>query len=167
MIMSSAAISLRRIVDDPYFAPRTSDSSIHRKDLGIFFRPENLNLITPPDMNFEIIAGGEVKMYAGQIIEYRVEFLRGIRSLWLTEIAYVSDLEYFVDEQRVGPYRFWYHEHRFEKTVNGVKMTDHVTYVPPYGLLGDLVTTLWIRGKLEHIFDFRFQKINELFGRGK
>jgi ligand-binding SRPBCC domain-containing protein len=96
-----------------------------------------------------------------------VEFLRGIKSLWLTEIAHVCNLQYFVDEQRVGPYRFWYHQHRFEKIDNGVKMTDHVTYVPPFGVLGDLVTAVWIRGKLEHIFDFRFQKIDELFGGGK
>ena len=129
-----------------------------------FSNPNNLNPITPPDMNFEITAGGDLKMYEGQIIEYRVEFLRGIKSLWLTEIAYVRDLQYFVDEQRVGPYHFWYHEHRFEKAGNGVKMTDHVIFIPPYGLLGDLVTSIWIRGKLEHIFDFRFQKINEIFG---
>jgi ligand-binding SRPBCC domain-containing protein len=129
-----------------------------------FSDPNNLNRITPPDMNFEIVAGGDVKMFEGQIIEYRVEFLRGIRSLWLTEIAHVCDLQYFVDEQRAGPYRFWYHEHRFEKTPSGVKMTDRVTYIPPYGILGDLVTEIWIRSKLENIFDFRFQKINEIFG---
>lgn len=132
-----------------------------------FSEPKNLNAITPPDMNFEIIAGGDVKMYQGQLIEYRVEFIRGLKSLWLTEIAHVRDLQYFVDEQRVGPYRFWVHEHHFEKVAGGVKMTDHVTYVPPFGFLGDIITSLWIRGKLEHIFDFRFQKIKELFGSSK
>ncbi len=118
-------------------------------------------------MNFEIVAGGDVKMYEGQIIEYRVEFLRGVKSLWLTEIAHVRDLQYFVDEQRIGSYRFWYHEHCFEKMADGVKMTDHVTYAPPYGILGDLVNALWIRGRLEGIFDFRFEKIKYLFGSGK
>jgi ligand-binding SRPBCC domain-containing protein len=132
-----------------------------------FSDPKNLNLITPPDMNFEIIAGGNEKMYEGQIIEYRVEFLRGVKSPWLTEISHVGDLQYFVDEQRMGPYRFWYHEHRFEQTAGGVKMTDHLTYVPPFGVLGSLMTAIWIRGKLEHIFDFRFQKINELFQSGQ
>ena len=106
-------------------------------------------------------------MYEGQIIEYRVEFIRGLKSLWLTEITHVREREYFVDEQRVGPYRFWYHEHRFEKIADGVKMTDHVTYALPFGFLGDIVNAVWIRGKLERIFDFRFQKINELFGSSK
>jgi len=129
-----------------------------------FSEPKNLNAITPPDMNFEIVAGGEERMREGQMIEYRVEFLRGIKSLWLTEIAHVRELEYFVDEQRVGPYRFWYHEHRFEKMPGGVKMTDRVTYSAPLGFLGDIVTVFWIQKKLNHIFDFRYQKISEIFG---
>lgn len=129
-----------------------------------FCDPKNLNPITPPDMNFEIIAGGDEEMYAGQIIEYRVEFVHGIRSPWLTEIAHVRAYEYFVDEQRMGPYRFWYHQHRFELIANGVKMTDHVTYAAPFGLLGDLVHAIYIRNRLKTIFDFRHQKISEIFG---
>jgi ligand-binding SRPBCC domain-containing protein len=132
-----------------------------------FCDPKNLNEITPPDMNFEILVGGDQKMFEGQLIEYRVEFIRGIRSLWLTEIAHVRGCEYFVDEQRVGPYRFWYHEHRFERTDAGTKMTDHVTYVVPFAFLGDVVNALWIGKRLQHIFDFRHRKIVELFGEVK
>ena len=129
-----------------------------------FSAPQNLNDMTPPDMNFQIVMGGDVKMYEGQIIEYRVEFIRGIRSLWLTEIAHVREKEYFVDEQRVGPYRFWYHEHLFEKTSFGTKMTDHVTYVIPFGIIGDVLNSLWIGKRLQSIFEFRRKKIIELFG---
>jgi ligand-binding SRPBCC domain-containing protein len=129
-----------------------------------FSSPHNLNIITPPDMNFEIIAGGETKMYEGQIIEYRVEFIRGVRSPWLTEIAHVRANAYFVDEQRMGPYRFWYHEHRFEACADGVKMTDQVTYALPFGLLGEMVHAAWVRDRLNSIFDFRVRKIEELFG---
>lgn len=132
-----------------------------------FCDPENLNEITPSDMNFEIIHGGDVKMYEGQIIEYRVEFLRGVRSLWLTEIVHVREGEYFVDEQRVGPYRFWYHEHIFEKTEYGTKMTDRVTYVVPFGILGDILDKIWISRRLKNIFDFRMKKIIGLFGEMK
>ena len=134
---------------------------------GYFSAPQNLNDMTPPDMNFQIVMGGDVKMYEGQIIEYRVEFIRGIRSLWLTEIAHVREKEYFVDEQRVGPYRFWYHEHKFEPVAGGVKMTDHVTYAAPFGFLGDLVNAVWIRRRLDAIFDFRHRRIIELFGSVK
>ena len=132
-----------------------------------FCDPQNLNAITPPDMNFEILQGADAKMCPGQLIEYRVEFVRGIRSRWLTEIAHVRAGEYFVDEQRIGPYRFWYHEHGFQDTPAGTRMTDRVTYVVPFGVLGDLVNTFWIRKRLEQIFDFRRQKIGELFGEAK
>lgn len=110
-----------------------------------FATPANLNAMTPPDLDFEIVSGGEPPMYAGQLIEYRVRFLPFVRSRWLTEIAHVVDGRYFVDEQRIGPYRFWYHEHIFEPAEDGVQMTDRVTYALPFGILGDLVHVLWVR----------------------
>jgi ligand-binding SRPBCC domain-containing protein len=128
-----------------------------------FSDPGNLNEITPPDMNFEIIAGGEKKMYAGQLIEYRVEFIRGIRSLWLTEITQVREKEYFVDEQRIGPYRFWYHEHLFETVDGGVLVGDKVSYAIPFGLLGELVHLVYIKKRLDEIFNFRREKVAALF----
>ncbi len=131
---------------------------------AFFCDPRNLNTITPPDMNFEIITGGGVKMYEGQVIEYRVEFVRGVRSLWLTGITHVRENEYFVDEQRVGPYRFWYHEHVFEPGADGVKMTDRVAYTLPFGVLGDIVHAAWVGRRLKSIFDFRHGKIAEIFG---
>jgi ligand-binding SRPBCC domain-containing protein len=131
---------------------------------NFFADPRNLNNITPPDMNFEIVTGGDTPMYEGQIIEYRVEFLRGMRSLWLTEISHVREGSYFVDEQRIGPYRFWYHEHMFELQNDGVKMTDHVTYAVPYSPFGEVIHAFWIQKRLAGIFDFREQKIIELFG---
>jgi len=132
-----------------------------------FCNPKNLNEITPPGMNFAILRGGDVKMFEGQIIEYRVEFLHGMRSLWLTEISHVRDGEYFVDEQRLGPYQFWYHEHGFEAFPGGTKMIDRVTYVIPFGFLGDVLNAIWIKKRLEKIFDYRKQKIIELFGESK
>jgi ligand-binding SRPBCC domain-containing protein len=128
-----------------------------------FCDPQNLNQITPPDMSFEVVRGGDAKMYEGQLIEYRVEFTRGIRSLWLTEISHVREGKYFVDEQRLGPYRFWYHEHTFEETCSGTRMTDRVTYVVPYSFLGDFLQRVWINKRLNQIFEFRKKTIIELF----
>ena len=128
-----------------------------------FCDPRNLNEMTPPDMNFQIVSAASGPMSAGQLIEYRVEFIRGLRSLWLTEIAHVREGEYFVDEQRLGPYRFWYHEHVFAPQQGGTKMTDRVTYSIGFGPLGDLLHWLWIGRRLKGIFDFRAGKIKELF----
>ena len=129
-----------------------------------FATPHNLNEMTPDDMKFEIVHGGEEKMFQGQLIEYRVQFMPLIKSHWLTEIAHVDDQAYFVDEQRIGPYRFWYHEHRFEAVNGGTQITDQVTYALPFGFLGDILHALWVGRRLKGIFDFRKKKVGELFG---
>lgn len=131
-----------------------------------FCDPRNLNEMTPPDMKFVIITHPLEQMYAGQNIQYQVEFVPGLRSLWLTEIAHVREPEYFVDEQRIGPYRYWYHEHRFESVAGGTRMIDNVSYVIGFGLLGDLLNTIWIGARLKGIFDFRAQKIKDIFPMG-
>jgi ligand-binding SRPBCC domain-containing protein len=129
-----------------------------------FATPANLNTITPSDMEFEIVWGGECRMYAGQLIEYRVEVLPGWKTHWLTEIRHVREGQYFVDEQRTGPYRFWYHEHIFEPVPGGTQMKDHITYQVPFGVFGEVLHKLYIRTRLEAIFDFRHNKITEIFG---
>ena len=129
-----------------------------------FATPQNLNEMTPDDMKFEIVHGGEGKMSQGQIIEYRVQFMPFVKSLWLTEIAHVREGSYFVDEQRIGPYRLWYHEHHFEWVEGGTQITDQVTYVMPFGFLGDIVHAVWVKNRLKGIFDFRTKKVQELFG---
>lgn len=129
-----------------------------------FSDPCNLNAITPPDLHFEIMSGGAVRMTPGQLIEYRISLLPGWRSLWLTEIAHVREPHIFVDEQRLGPYRFWYHEHTFQPIPGGVRLGDRVRYALPFGLLGDLAHRLFVRRRLEAIFDFRRDRIAERFG---
>ncbi len=128
-----------------------------------FCDPRNLNAITPPDLNFTILTPDLPRMYQGQIVEYRVEFIKGIGSRWLTEIRQVVDHQYFVDEQRVGPYRLWYHEHHFTSTPAGVVMRDQVTYAVGFGPVGDLLAWAWIDCRLQEIFDYRRRVIAERF----
>jgi len=129
-----------------------------------FATPRNLNEITPPDLHFEIVRGGEEPMYAGQLVEYRVSILPGMRVRWLTQITHVERLRMFIDEQLVGPYCLWIHEHRFLPEGESVRMIDHVTYALPFGLLGRLVHTLFVHRRLNDIFDFRRQKVEKRFG---
>jgi ligand-binding SRPBCC domain-containing protein len=129
-----------------------------------FSIPDNLNEMTPPDMHFKIIHGSEGPIFQGQLIEYSVQFMPLIQSRWLTEIAHVQDKIYFVDEQRIGPYQFWYHEHRFVSVEDGTLISDQVTYDLPFGPLGDLFHSFWIGPRLESIFDYRQKKITALFG---
>ena len=81
----------------------------------------------------------------------------------LKEKERVKEKEFFVDEQRVGPYKIWHHEHHFKAVAGGVEMTDIVTYVLPLGILGRLVHPFLVRPKLEQIFAYRFQKVDAIF----
>ncbi len=131
-----------------------------------FSDPHNLNTLTPPEMNFHILTDPLARMFPGQLIEYRVEFIRGLPWLWVTEIAHMRENEYFVDEQRLGPYQFWYHEHSFRVASGGVQMTDRVNYSIGYGPLGDLINRVWVARRLQNIFDYRVAKIAQLFPGG-
>lgn len=73
--------------------------------------PINLKTITPDYMNFDILSEEDRPMYAGQIVQYIVTPILGIKTKWVTEITHVKDKEYFVDEQRFGPYSLWHHKH--------------------------------------------------------
>lgn len=131
-----------------------------------FSLPDNLQKITPDGMGFRVISKhhGD-KMYAGQIIEYKVKPLLGIPLYWMTEITQVKDKEYFIDEQRYGPYRLWHHQHHFREIPGGVEMKDIVHYRLPLGFIGRIANRLIVAKKLEQIFRYRFGKVEELFGR--
>lgn len=133
-----------------------------------FSDPANLQLITPPGMGFQILSQhhGSI-MYAGQIIEYKVKPLAGIPVYWMTEITQVKNREYFIDEQRYGPYKLWHHQHHFREIPGGVEMTDIVHYKIPMGFIGRIANSLFVKKKLAGIFSFRKQKVEELFGAWK
>ena len=126
--------------------------------------PRNLARITPAEMSFTIVGQPSENMYPGQIIQYKVSPLAGIKMNWVTEITHVKEGKYFVDEQRFGPYAFWHHQHFIEQVESGVLMTDILHYKIPFGLLGKLVNALFIRKKLGHIFSFRYAELERLFG---
>ncbi|HRG17494.1 MAG TPA: SRPBCC family protein [Flavobacterium lutivivi] len=127
--------------------------------------PKNLKTITPDHMNFEIVSGDDRAIFPGQIIQYKVSPLLGIKMNWVTEITHVVDGAFFVDEQRFGPYTFWHHKHFIKAVENGVEMEDIVDYKLPMGFLGDIMHQLYVKKQLETIFDFREKKLIELFGK--
>ncbi len=131
-----------------------------------FSNPANLQAITPKNLGFKILSKhhGD-KMYPGQIIEYKVSPVLGIPMYWMTEITHVKDKEFFVDEQRFGPYQLWHHQHHFKVVEGGVEMTDIVHYRNPLGFLGNIANTLFVKAQLKQIFEFRFKVVEELFGK--
>lgn len=133
-----------------------------------FSSPDNLCRITPRWLCFEVCDGPCEPMYAGQILRYRIrpfpQPLSWLQVGWVTEITHVREPFFFVDEQRLGPYRFWHHQHHFSETPQGVLMRDVVHYALPMGPLGSLLDALWVRRRLEEIFDYRFRTLQGMFG---
>ncbi len=124
--------------------------------------------MTPEHLNLKFtneLFGDE--MYPGQIMTYNVKPILGIPLFWMTEITHVQPKQFFVDEQRFGPYSLWHHQHHFKSIDGGVEMTDLIHYKVPGWFIGDLANSLFIRKQLEGIFSFRTAKVEELFGRWK
>jgi ligand-binding SRPBCC domain-containing protein len=125
--------------------------------------PKNLQTITPDFMGFNIVSGTDRTIFPGQIIQYTVKPVLGIPMRWVTEITHVIDKQYFVDEQRFGPYAFWHHKHFLVEIPGGVEMEDIIHYKLPMGIIGQLAHPL-VKSKLDAIFDYRREKLAMLFG---
>ncbi len=133
---------------------------------AFFSDPSKLKDITPADLGFKIISQHHGRgMYAGQIIEYKVSPVLAIPLYWMTEITHVKDQEYFIDEQRYGPYSLWHHQHHFKKIDGGTEMTDIVHYKIPLRWLGDAANAVFVRKQLNDIFRFRYEKTEQVFGK--
>jgi len=132
---------------------------------AFFSDPRNLARITPRELGFEILTPDlPPRIHAGLMIAYRVRPLLGIPMTWLTEITHVRDGESFVDEQRIGPYSVWHHEHSFRDLGDGrVEMQDRITYALPFPPFGDLVQPWLVKPQLDRIFSFREKAVRELF----
>lgn len=126
--------------------------------------PDNLNLLTPPDLNFEIVSTQPERMFNGLIIEYKITIPLLGKQRWITEIKHIRDGVSFVDEQRYGPYRFWYHYHEITPLAETrTRMVDRVHYQLPFGPLGLMIDRVWVRGKLNEIFTYRTKKLLSMF----
>ncbi len=125
--------------------------------------PGNLAKITPSEMRFEVLSGGGIAMHAGQIIQYKISPLPATRMNWVTEITHVKEGEFFVDEQRFGPYAFWHHQHHIRAHQDGVEMVDILHYRVPLGFIGQIINAIFIRNQVNKIFDHRFHVLEKLF----
>ena len=129
---------------------------------AFFSDARNLEEITPPWLEFRILTPGPIRIAAGTKLRYRLS-LHGIPVRWTTEIRLWEPPFRFIDVQVSGPYRLWHHTHRFETRDGGTRMTDVVRYRLPFGMIGRAVHALKVRRDVDRIFDYRFERIGELF----
>lgn len=130
---------------------------------NFFATPANLNSITPASMQFKILDEVPDKMYEGMYIRYKIKPMINISMQWLTQITHISEKNYFIDEQIIGPYKLWHHEHHFKEVKKGVLMTDLLYYDIGMYFLGTIAKKLFVEKKVNEIFNFRNQKINQIF----
>lgn len=131
---------------------------------AFFKRPENLERLTPPWLNFRILSASDPEVRAGTRIRYRLR-LNGIPLTWESLISRYEENVLFVDEQLRGPYRRWVHQHDFREVPGGVEVSDRVEYALPFGPLGDVAHALFVRRQLGAIFDYRKRVMAEIFGQ--
>ena len=127
-----------------------------------FSKPENLEMITPESLSFNMLTPTPVKMEKGSLIDYTIR-LFGIPIHWRTLISDYEPPFRFVDQQIKGPYTFWHHTHTFKLVEGGVEIIDEVKYSLPLGWLGTLAHAIWVRKDLEEIFEYRKTVIQNYF----
>ena len=134
-----------------------------REEVFAFFaEARNLERLTPAFLNFRILSPRPIEMRSGAVIEYQIR-LGGIPMRWRTRIESFEAPARFIDVQLSGPYRCWHHVHEFHNTPGGTQVIDRVTYSLPFGFLGALAHRLLVRRTLERIFEYRQQRLTELF----
>ena len=112
---------------------------------NFFSKPENLTLITPPRLRFDILTPTPLEMKEGQLIDYSLTILYLIKLHWCTLITDYHQPYKFIDQQIKGPYTLWHHTHTFEEKDGGTLIKDSLKYAIPFGWLGRAIHFIYIK----------------------
>jgi ligand-binding SRPBCC domain-containing protein len=124
----------------------------------------NLERITPSWLSFHVITPAPIEMRVGTLIDYKL-LIHGVPARWQSRITKWDPPNGFADEQVRGPYRRWFHEHRFTDSSGKTLCEDSVEYAPPGGpLLGTLLNKLVVASDVRQIFEYRTARLREIFG---
>lgn len=132
-----------------------------------FSKPENLSLITPPRLRFDILTPTPLEMKEGQLIDYSLKILYLIKLHWRTLITDYQKPYKFIDQQIKGPYTLWHHTHTFEEKDGGTLIKDNLKYVIPFGWIGRAIHFIYIKHDINGIFQYRHKILNDIFSEIK
>ena len=130
---------------------------------NFFSKPENLSLITPPRLKFDILTPAPIIMKEGQLIDYSLTIMYCLKLRWRTLITDYNQPYKFVDQQIKGPYSLWHHTHEFEEKNGGTLIHDRVTYAVPFGVIGQLLHAVYIKHDIKNIFKYRHKILDAIF----
>jgi len=130
---------------------------------NFFSKPENLSLITPPRLKFDILTPSPIIMKEGQLIDYSLTIMYCIKLRWRTLITDYNKPYQFIDQQIKGPYSLWHHTHEFEEKDGGTLIHDSVTYAVPFGVIGQLLHAAYIKHDIKNIFKYRHKILDAIF----
>lgn len=172
--MSDYSEVIRKHRRDHLSTPNSLPRGVHRyfestllalpieRVFDFFSKAENLEAITPPELQFRITTPLPIAMTQGTLIDYRLK-LNGVSFGWRTRISAWDPPYAFVDEQLKGPYAVWHHTHTFADEGGKTRMDDEVLYKLPLWPLGE-VAYPFVKSKVEGIFRYRRAKLREILG---
>lgn len=144
-------------LEQEQFIPRGRDEVF-----AFFSDATNLQQLTPGFLRFSILTPGSTPIQTGTNIDYRLRIL-GVPCRWRSRIEDFDAPHHFVDVQVKGPYQYWHHRHEFRSVERGTVMVDRVEYSLPWSILGTIAHAVFVRRMLARIFDFRRQRVAEIF----
>ncbi len=132
-------------------------------------RIEKANYVPPPG------APSTGKVVAGQgslmTISFRAVPLIPLRLEWDAYIVEFRSDDYFCDEQRRGPFKYFRHCHRVSNEardgMTGSVVSDAVEYELPLGMLGDLANGLAVSRAIRALFHHRQRRLPALLAAAK
>ena len=149
-------------MDERVLVYKTSINKPLDEVFAFFSKAENLNKLTPSELQFEILTPSPIAMKKGSLIDYRIK-LSGIPFKWKTEICEWNPPYKFADQQLKGPYAKWYHEHIFSEEDGKTIMIDKITYLSKGWILAPLLHFLFVDKRVKEIFTYREKVLNDLF----
>lgn len=148
--------------DEYYFAQQWVPHE--KEEVFLFFSDaKNLEKLTPSSFHLHVLSKNTSQIHKGSLINYKLK-IKGLPLKWQTHIDHWEPPHCFMDSQRKGPYRRWYHEHHFEDLGGGTLLTDRVTYRLPLGFLGQFAAREYVERDLQKLFSHRRKWIFENYG---
>nr|MBN2278685.1 SRPBCC family protein [candidate division Zixibacteria bacterium] len=101
-------------------------------------------------------------MKEGTVIDYNIRVM-GFKWHWKSIISHYEPPYKFVDEQLKGPYKSWHHTHMFIEKPGGTLVIDEVRYAIINSPLDSIMHVLYIKKRLNEVFDYRMRKLKRKF----